>query len=139
MGNVSEPTGFVRRIFSENCKRSVLIEDNGRVGYAYLLDADGHICSDVWLYNRCLAPTEPEWVDREKAPFANPAPYVNQKEEFPPPTSADDFSIEWECQCDHCVANVFVRMKLIAKLENGTKPGWAALATTDGPLAKVLR
>src|SRR5437879_1011930 len=57
MGNTSEPTGFVRRIFSENCKRSVLIEDNGRVGYAYLFDADGQICGDVWLYNRCSAPT----------------------------------------------------------------------------------
>jgi hypothetical protein len=138
MGNISEPTGFVRQIFSENCKRSVLIEDNGRVGYAYLLDADGQICGDVWLYNRCRAPTEPELVDREKAPFANPAPYVNT-DEFSLPTSASEFSIEWERQGDHCIASVFLRLKLIAKLGDGTKPGWAALAGRDGLLAKVLR
>jgi hypothetical protein len=139
MGVASETTGFIRRFFSENRERSVLVEDNGRVGHAYLLDADGRICSDVWLYNRCLAPTVPEWDDREKAPFANPTPYINHTEEFSPPMSAGDVSIEWERQNDHCVVRVFVRLKLIAKLEDGTKPGWAVLAGRDGPLAKILR
>ncbi len=139
MGVTSEATGFIRRFFSENRKHSVLVEDNGRVGYAYLLGADGRICGDVWLYNRCLAPTKPEWDDREKAPFANPTHYINHTEEFSPPTSAGDVSIEWERQNDHCVVRVFVRLKLIAKLEDGTKPGWAVLAGRDGPLAKILR
>lgn len=139
MGEASEPAGVLRRFYSEDRRYSLLIEDNGRVSYAYLFDGDGRICGDVWLYNRCSAPTEPEWGDKEKAPFANPTAYINHTEEFSLPTSASDVSIEWERQIGHCVARVFVRLKLIAKLGDGTKPGWAVLAGRDGPLAKVLR
>ncbi|ABQ33968.1 MAG: hypothetical protein EKK32_21005 [Bradyrhizobiaceae bacterium] len=34
---------------------TIVVEDNGRVAYAYWLDAEGAIRGDVWLYNRCLA------------------------------------------------------------------------------------
>ena len=74
---------------------AVVIEDDGRVAYAYLLDADGKICGDVWLYNRGPAPKEPEWTDREKAPFANPEAFIAPAAELSPPTSADGFSVEW--------------------------------------------
>ena len=54
---------------------SVIFDDDGRVAYAYLLAPDEHIVSDVWLYNRCESPLQPEWPDQEKIPFANPASY----------------------------------------------------------------
>jgi hypothetical protein len=53
--------------------------------------------------------------------------------------STSDFSVEWERHGEHCIANVFLRLKLIAKLADGSKPGWAVLASRDGPLAKVLK
>ena len=54
-------------------KCAIVIEDDGRVGYAYFLDSRGDICGDVWLYNRCPAPDVPEWHDPSGAPFANPS------------------------------------------------------------------
>jgi hypothetical protein len=138
MGEALESTGFLRKFVSEDGEFALVIEDDGRVGYAYLLDAHGHIRGDVWLYNRCLAPVEPEWDDIEKAPFANPMPYVNT-DPFSPPSSASDFSVEWERHGDHCTASVFLRLKLIAKVADGSKPGWAVLASRDGPLARVLK
>jgi hypothetical protein len=139
MAEASESAGFLRKFVSEDGKFALMIEDNGKVGYAYLLDADGHICGDVWLYNRGLAPLEPEWNDIEKAPFANPMPYIINTDAFSPPSSASDFSVEWESQGDHWTASVLLRLKLIAKVTSGSNPGWAALASRDGPLAKVLK
>ena len=51
MGEASESMGFLRKFVSEDGEFALMIEDDGKVGYAYLLDADGHICGDVWLYN----------------------------------------------------------------------------------------
>jgi hypothetical protein len=130
---------FVVKFASPGGRSAVVIDDDGRVGYAYLLDAEGKICGDVWLYNRCPTPIEPEWTDREKAPFANPQAYVDATKEFALPASAGDVSVDW-CQSDGaCEARVFIHGRLAAKLVNGAKPGWSALARQDGPLAKVFR
>jgi hypothetical protein len=139
MGESSQAPGFLRQYFSENHEYSVLVEDDGRVSYAYLLDADGKICGDVWLYNRCLPPNEPEWTDREEAPYANAAAYIDDAVELTLPASADEILIEWDRRKDQCLAAIFVRAKLVAKVGDGTKPGWSVLAAKDGPLAKVLK
>jgi len=131
-------TGFTARFPSTDRKHAVVIEDDGRVGYAYLLDPEGQISGDVWLYNRCPAPKEPEWSDREKAPFANPTPYVDPTKELSLPSSGDDFSVEWRDDGGVCEARVFIQRELAAKLISGAKPGWSALARKDGPLARVL-
>ena len=52
MGEASESTGFPRKFVSEDGEFALMIEDDGKVGYAYLLDADGQIRGDVWLYKR---------------------------------------------------------------------------------------
>ncbi len=82
-----------------------VFEDDGRVAYAHVVK-DKRIMGDVWVYNRAPAPAQPEWTDRERAPFLNPRDYVT-----------DDVA---------------------AKLGAGMRPGFAALARRDGPLARVL-
>lgn len=58
--------------------------DDGGVAYAYLLNEIGAIVDDVWLYNRCASPSEPEWKEPGKMPFANPVDFVKANEDFSP-------------------------------------------------------
>jgi hypothetical protein len=115
----------------------VWIEDDDRVGYAYVLDAEGKIRGDVWLYNRGPAPQDFEETDKTAAPL-NPAPYVDSAAPFTPPNSMDDFSVHWIREGGALFARVFIRDKLAAILANGTQPGWSALAKDNGPVANVL-
>jgi len=54
---------------------SVVIEDDGKVAYAYLLNKD-EIVSDVWLYNQRQTPEQPEWTEKSRMPFLNPRNYA---------------------------------------------------------------
>ena len=74
---------------------SVVVEDDGRVCYAYFLSAAGEVLADVWLYNRCKTPAEPEWTDRERAPFANPSDFVLSAPGFELPETSADIRIMW--------------------------------------------
>jgi hypothetical protein len=111
------------------------IEDDDRVCYAYLLDADEKICADVWLYNRIPAPDGLQHaggvalVNQER--FAAPA-------SFPLPTSADAFSAQWYREGGVLYARIYIQRELIAILAPGTQPGWSVLAKEDGPVAKAL-
>lgn len=134
---MADSMGFSFKITSKIAKQTVVIDDDGRVAYAYLLDVDDQLCGDVWLYNRCVAPIDPEWRDRGMAPFANPKEYVRDVE-FVPPVSGDEFSVRWDNTNDGYVATVLLRGNIFATLKEGVKPGWAVLAKKDGPLAKVL-
>ena len=130
--------GFFERFVSPDGYAAVVLEDNGRVAYAYLLDATGAICGDVWLYNRCPAPLEPEWGDCDRAPYANPIAFVDQAMAFSLPDSAADIVVEWSQRGCDLVACIFLSQTLLAKLMQGSKPGWSRLAVKDGPLALKL-
>jgi hypothetical protein len=104
-----------------------------------LLDGDKQICGDVWLYNRCPTPIEPEWHDREGAPYPNPACLADDREIFALPQAADDFSVEWKRKEGSYFSWIYIRATLAAILADGHKPGWSVLAKKDGPLAKVLK
>lgn len=118
---------------------SVVIEDDGRVCYAYLLSPDRQIAGDVWLYNRCVAPKEPEWTDRTKAPFANPHSFVEDRQDFSLPIREAEITVEWlSDEQNKRLAEIFVHDFLIGRLQVGSKPGWARAAAKDGPLAKRL-
>lgn len=125
-----------RTFFSSDSKRSLVIEDDGKVAYAYMCDEGDQIIGDVWLFNRGDAPKEPEWRDRTKAPFANPADYVLEVQ-FSPPIDLNEFSIVWEMG-ERYVAKIFLRNKIFATLADNEKPGKAILAKKNGPLAGVL-
>ncbi len=58
--------------------RSLIVEDDGRVAYAYLLDGKQMI-ADVWLYNVAPTPDHQDWKDRSQMPFLNPRDYCAAK------------------------------------------------------------
>lgn len=138
MTAVAKSSGFAYKFASNDGECALVVEDDGRVAYAYLLNAEGQIRGDVWLYNRCPTPTEPEWFDREKAPFANPVPFASPDVDFSMPSSVRDLSVQWEGDRGACVAKLFIHGRLTAVLMEGVKPGWSVMAEKDGPLAKVL-
>ena len=115
---------------------SVMVHDDGRVAYAFLLRGE-EIVADVWLYNHGPAPSEPEWHDPEGVPYRNPAGYASG-EEFAPASSEYEVRVEWWTRGDAEGADVYVRDRLIASLEAGSRPGASALAVADGPLARVM-
>ena len=119
---------------------AVVIDDDGRVAYAYLLDNNGVVLADVWLYNRCAAPSEPEWNARPSGPMANPRDYVRTDLAIALPEGEADFTIDWQLQSssDPKVI-VYLRQDEWAIMEPGTKPGSCRLAKVDGPLARALR
>jgi hypothetical protein len=116
---------------------SVIIDDDDRVAYAYLI-YDDSVVGDVWLYNCGQSPDLPEWHDRGSAPFCNPREYAGDTR-FSQIDNLGEVSVTW-IQTDGALtsANVFIRGEMIARLAPGKKPGWSLNASKDGPLAYVL-
>jgi hypothetical protein len=69
---------------------------------------------------------------RDLAPFANPLDYVNTELDFDLPMSSEDFVITWTVQHLH-TATISVFSKVVAKISDNTKPGWAILAKKMAP------
>jgi hypothetical protein len=136
---LAEAISFLRSDKDPESGSSVDVEDDGRVCYAYFLSPDGQIVGDVWLYNRCEAPVDPEWTDRAKAPYANPRGYAQDPPSFQLPQDETDVAVRWRRdERGNRVADILVGDLLIGRLHAGQKPGWARAAMKDGPLAKVL-
>lgn len=136
---MADQEGFAIKGNYADAGPSVVIEDDGRVGYAYFLSKGGAIVGDVWLYNRCKAPLSPEWIDRNKMPFANPTGFSNEDNIFEPPDAPGELDIRWSNSPSGPCARIYLRGLLIAELAEGLKPGFALAALKDGPLAMVLR
>jgi hypothetical protein len=135
---MSNRSGFSGCVGVCHAEYTVCVEDDGRVGYAYLIDPEGRICGDVWLYNRCPAPLAPEWHDRDGAPYANPQAFVNAAKPFALPDGIDAFRLVEIGNGDKVAIGVLLGGELWAILMDGARPGFAALASANGPLAKVL-
>ena len=117
---------------------SVIIEDDERVCYAYLLKEE-EIIGDVWLYNTIKAPKAVDWSLKTELPFLNPSEYVRHSKEKNVIKDRQDVKIEWIMSNDLIEeANIYIKEKLTAKLKPGYNPGWSANVLKDGPLAKVL-
>lgn len=115
---------------------SVVVEEDERTAYAYLLNSDRKIVADVWLYNVDVTPTEPEWRSDEPMPYRNPSRYVGERHEtLDRITSESDVSVE----PIEDGAELFLQNQLVARLKVGSRPGWSITASEDGPLAKVLK
>lgn len=117
---------------SPDGRYSVVVEDDGRVAYAYLREGK-RIVADVWLYNRCETPQTPEWTDKSKLPFANPAGFAREND-CGPITSDDQVRVEWGEES----ADIHLHGRLWATFRSGEKPGCCILATRNGPLARPL-
>jgi hypothetical protein len=53
--------GFLIAFEFDDDDRPLIVEDDGRVCYAYVRGPWGNVVSDVWLYNRLAVPREHEW------------------------------------------------------------------------------
>jgi hypothetical protein len=112
-------------------------DDDGKVAYAYLRRGSA-IVGDVWVYNRCPTPEEPEWKDRRNLPFANCKPYTSDEGTYLHTIAASDISVNWMYRNDEPTAFVYLAGKLVASVGVGQKPGSSRFASMDGPLAKKL-
>ena len=112
--------------------RAVVLEDDGRVAYAYLLDHE-EVVGDVWLYNVAEPPDLVDWNDASQMPFLNPKSFCKAESGF-------RLTQQSAVECAWFPKGVMVSINgvLIARLEVGAKPGWSRLATRSGPLAKPL-
>lgn len=118
---------------------SIIFDDNGRVAYAYLLNSNNEIVSDVWLYNHFTPPEEPEWRNPDRLPFANPLGFVRRIENFSVVKDISEVNVEWHVTLTGNIkSNIFIPGILFAILIEGEKPGKSILASKNGPLAKVL-
>lgn len=117
---------------------SVVFDDNGQTGYAYLL-ARGQIVSDVWLYNRGPAPRDPPWKTHPNAaPYENPRDCAAEAS-FEFPASGADIHVTWEQALDGSLkAIILLRGQPIGVLSSSTTPGWSRLATKESPIARVM-
>jgi len=118
----------------------VIVEDDGRVAYAYLFQGEKMLAA-AWLYNRCITPDAPEWkvtaLERHPIPFANSKEFAIDEEL--PVFTTDDVSCSWEWEGDTLISiEVLLRDRLFARLQPGVMPGWSRLAKKDSPVAKVL-
>ncbi len=111
--------------------RTVLIEDDGRTAYAYLVEG-GAVVSDVWLYNRDGVDDDPSWNDPRDMPFPNKRKYMSD-ERFALEEAAI-VRIAW----DRSGGDIYADDVRVARLQRGAKPGWSCLAVIDSPLARPL-
>lgn len=131
-------TEFFDQFFCEaNNDYSVVVEDDGRVAYAYLLYLD-NIIGEVWLYNQASTPKEPEWHSKEKMPFLNSDEFI--KENISPILGSEELKVDWKLSKGIYIDEVLIsiRDKLVAMLAQNSTPGWSLMVSKDGPLAKRM-
>jgi len=116
---------------------SVLIEDDGRVAYAYLLEY-GDVIGDVWLYNQELAPLDSNWFNQQ-TPYLNPAEYLAENAAIKPIKNETEMRCEWLASANDgsIEVGISIRDRFIAQISSGSKPGWSVLVVKNGPLAHV--
>lgn len=129
-------TELLLRYDDDQSNYSVVFDDNGRVAYAYLLENED-IISDVWLYNVCPTPDQPEWQDRRKMPFANSKEYAATAM-VQRAKNESEILFEWQTDGTIRTCGIYLRGELLATLAAGHKPGHGAMAIKDGPLANAL-
>ena len=129
--NVGKNESLLMRFDAPGSTLSLMLEDDGKVAYAYLLEGD-EIVGDVWLYNVVESPDEVEW-DPAAMPFLNPRKFCRED-------SVQRMREESLVDCKWFNRGVEVSIDgvLMARLEIGAKPGWSKLAACPGPLANPL-
>ncbi|MBD1364047.1 hypothetical protein IDJ77_09525 [Mucilaginibacter sp. ZT4R22] len=115
---------------------AIVVEDNGRVAYAYLLFYED-IVSDVWLYNSTATPAG-SFLNTDEMPPLNPADYIKKDTLMIPISDVSQVYCEWDESEDEVIeAAIMLHGKFVAELRHGDKPGWSVFAAKDGPLALV--
>lgn len=130
-------TFFSQRNCEFDSHYSIIIEDDGRVCYAYLYEGEDLI-GDVWLYNQQQAPTTSFWRT-EDMPFLNPTEYISRDSDIKPIINESEVRVEWtESRDDGLIeVGIYILDKFIASIASGSKPGWSVLVIKNGPLALI--
>ncbi len=132
--------GYFRSYACPDSDFVVVVEDDARVAYAYILDED-EIVGDVWLYNRHPAPAEIDpSAERGLAPRNTASCVAVERQLSPPLGEHEDCEVQWTMTEHGAVetADILIRGRLYARLAPGAKPGWCIAAAVDGPLARAL-
>ena len=122
---------------------SVVLEDDDRVAYAYLVDRGSGegggsppIIGDVWLYNVHADPPELDLVNRGEPPL-NASPYIRDASNVRL-ENASEVAVRWFDVDERRHAEVVIDGEPSARLCPGSKPGWSRLAAADSPVARRL-
>lgn len=136
---ISMDTFFEQIFWDINNRYSIIIEDDDRVAYAYLL-YNKQIIGDVWLYNRIPSPTTVNW-NKTEMPFLNPVSFIKNIDFEIPQKTIKEYDFDWmgNENNDLLKVKIYIKQKLTAIIAPGSKPGWSINVKKDGPLAKVLR
>ena len=132
MTKLADSGGFIVRLEGTD-GRSVGIEDDGKVAYAYLLHGE-RIVGDVWLYNVAETPETVSFRDPALMPFLNPRSFCRADSAVPRLGPSSKLRCEWTA----VHVDLFVDDEWIARLREGARPGWSKLASRAGPLARPL-
>jgi hypothetical protein len=131
---------FFCQYFCEgNQKFSAVIEDDGKVCYAYLMEHQ-NIIGDIWLYNSAPTPSVADWSNRDEMPFPNSAQFTDLERMPQPINDPAEVKIHWTMNINGFIedASIFIQGRLVAKMKPGFKPGWSTVVLKDGPLANKL-
>lgn len=123
--------GLGVQIAEPNGVRAAVVEDDGRVAYAYLI-VGGELLGDVWLRNVGGDPQTVHFKRDDEMPFRNPR--------FCATPSLQRIGATSELRCDWDARGVVLSVGGIpwAPLDAGSKPGWSRGAALAGPLAKPM-
>ena len=129
---LSMPELIVYRFDAPDVDRFVVLEDDGRTAYAYLL-VKGVVVSSVWLYNVVDAPIVVDWSLDAKLSLLNPRAYCNLTESVRIGSTS-----HIECAWFASGVEISIDGRRWACLKQGSAPGWSRGAAVAGPLAKPL-
>ncbi|HSI83419.1 MAG TPA: hypothetical protein VK970_06520 [Candidatus Methylacidiphilales bacterium] len=133
-------TTLFHQLFSEDAIYSCIIEDDGRVAYAYLMEGKEMI-GNLWLYNQEATPAVDAWrEDRGTLPYLNSARYVDAQLMLKPLETPGEAEVVWEYRPNgrlHML-HLILRGTHYGVLAPHVKPGWTVAASQDGPLAQHL-
>lgn len=110
--------------------QSVVLQDDDRVAYAYLVDRIT-VVSFVWLYNVSLPPAFPSSLD---GPPHNSAPHYTGAQSLPRLTATSAVHCRWGVDG----VSIDVDSAPWARLKFGARPGWSILVEVPGPLGLPL-
>lgn len=126
---------FFKQFFSPNHNGiSIIVEDDLRVSYAYLLHNED-IVSDVWLFNILPAPDYVDWKDISQMPFLNPITYLEENQEITRIGDESEITISWPENSQAGIYEITVKGLKLAALKYRCFPGWSSAVKKDGPLA----
>ncbi len=123
---------MIRRCEIAGTPFTVIVEDDGRVAYAYLKVGEKMV-SDVWLYNVAETPERVDWRDKAQLPFLNPKGFCHERT-FARITEQSNVA----CTVEADQVEVTLDGQLIARLKANARPAWSKLASRKGPLALPL-